>query len=128
MMRNCEAERFGKGEKMRFCEKITLTEEETKTVERLLTKEPSCRKNCFGENETFVKTARFPDGIQMDVKICGVEYDPHAETNLPWTEAVLFNERGGEIACSEPSEGYDGEWLLESDGNEYSATVIPFGV
>ena len=110
-----------------FKEEIRLTEQETKTVERLLSHEPSCEKNCFGEDEVFSKTARFADGTQMDVKICGVRYDPNAETNLPWTEAVLFNERGGETACSEPSEGYDGEWVLETDEAVYSATVIPFG-
>lgn len=108
-------------------ETIMLNEQETRLVERLLSEEPSCRENCFGEDDAFSKTATFADGTMMDVKVCGVEYDEDAETNLPWTEAVLFNERGSETACSEPSEDYFGEWILEREGILYSATVIPFG-
>lgn len=34
-------------------------------------------------------TAIFGNGIEMDIKLCGVQYEDGG-FNKPWTEAVLF--------------------------------------
>lgn len=74
-------------------------------------------KDMMGEDDTLVHTARFADGMEMDVKLCG------AQDDTPWTEAVLFK-NGNEVCYSEPGETYDGPWTLEYGGNTYTATVV----
>lgn len=74
-------------------------------------------KDMMGEDDTLVHTARFADGMEMDVKLCGTQDD------TPWTESVLFKD-GSEVCCSEPGETYDGPWTLEYGGNTYTATVV----
>lgn len=74
-------------------------------------------KDMMGEDDTLVHTARFADGMEMDVKLCG------AQDDTPWTEAVLFK-NGNEVCYSEPAETYDGPWTLEYDGNTYTTTVV----
>lgn len=74
-------------------------------------------KDMMGEGDTIFQTARFADGMEMDVKLCG------AQDDTPWTEAVLFKD-GSEVCCSEPGEAYDGHWTLECNGNTYTAMVV----
>ena len=111
---------------MRYEESVFLTKKETETTRKALAVEPKCGKDCFGEDETFSRTAVFPDGKQVDVKMCGVRFDPCASSNLPWTEAVLFDSNGAEIRRSDPRDAFEGDWELEADGNVYCALVVPF--
>lgn len=83
--------------------------------------EPRCEDDCFGEDETITHTAIFGNGIEMDIKICGVQFI-EGECNTPFTEAILFKD-GYEVACSEPSEGLDGEWELEYNDVLYQVIV-----
>lgn len=69
------------------------------------------------EDHTIIHTAVFPDGKQMDVKCCG------AQEECSWTEAVLFDENGCELCCSEVSDRYDGTWELEYQKRRYVAIV-----
>lgn len=69
------------------------------------------------ESHTISHTVKFPDGKQMDIKCCG------AREECSWTEAVLFNENGFELCCSEVSNQYDGVWELEYNGRRYVAIV-----
>lgn len=69
------------------------------------------------EDHTIIHTVVFPDGKQMDVKSCGAQED------CSWTEAVLFDENGCELSCSEVSDRYDGTWDLEYQGWRYVAIV-----
>lgn len=77
----------------------------------------------LGEDETITYTARFDNGIEMDIKICGVHFKEN-EDNTPWTEAVLFD-HGCEVCCTEPSDSFFGEWELEIDGTVYKVLVTP---
>lgn len=67
-------------------------------------------------DETITYTATFPDGIEADIKlvIC--------EDGLPYTEGVLF-ENGCEVACTDCSDTYVGDWYFEVDGEEYCVHV-----
>lgn len=69
------------------------------------------------EYETYSHTAVFSNGYQADIKLCsgGEDYN--------WTEAVLFNEKGGEVACSEPSDELLGLWEFDDGDNHYSVIV-----
>ena len=88
----------------------------------LLKHEPKDENENFGIDETISKSVTFDDGCVMDIKCCGVEYE-EGTTNLPWTEAVLFNDKGGEICCSEVSDDFFGDWELEANGNKYIVHV-----
>lgn len=86
--------------------------------------EPCCEDDLddwFGEDETITYTAVFRDGMEMDIKICKVEFID-GECNTPYTEAVLFKD-GYEVACSTPSEGLEGEWELEYNDVLYQVIV-----
>ena len=82
----------------------------------------SKRKNMLGEDEAIVKTAIFPNGIEMDIKCCGVQYNKD-DDNSAWTEAVLFH-NGHEVACSEVNDSFLGTWELEYNGTLYRTNVI----
>lgn len=106
------------------CE-IIFEEKETKRIKKLLTQEPLSEKECMSEDETIIYTVHYPDGIEMDIKICGVQYEPD-NTNLPWTEAVLFKD-GSEVACSEVSDDIFGEWTLHYNGTDYISLIKGIG-
>ena len=69
------------------------------------------------EDHTISHTVVFPDGKQMDVKCCG------AQEECSWTEAVLFDENGCELCCSEVSDRYAGTWELEYQNRRYVTIV-----
>lgn len=102
---------------------IRLTENEREFVERALSEQPASEEDMLlGEQETFTKTAKFGNGYEMDIKVCGVEFED-GEDNRPYTEAVLFKD-GCEAACSEPEDDFFGEWTLEHNGKEFTAEVV----
>lgn len=74
------------------------------------------QKYGYKRDETITHTAKFPDGIEAEVKlvIC--------ETDSPYTEGVLFRD-GCEQMCTEPEETYDGEWNFELNGTKYTVIV-----
>ena len=73
---------------------IAITPEEDAFIEKALTVEPGSESECFSEDETLIKTASFDNGMEMDIKLCGVQYH-EGESNTAWTEAVLFRTEGG---------------------------------
>lgn len=101
---------------------VTVPKERAEEINRLLATEPASGSECFGEDETMSYTADFGDGIEMDIKLCGVQYE-EGESNTPWTEAVLFD-HGSELCCSEPDDTFFGCWELEHDDVKYIAEVV----
>ncbi len=66
----------------------------------------------------FSKTAKFDDGVSVEVKLCS------GQTNC-WAEAVWFDKDGYEICTSEPSyDGVDGSWECEYNDKQYAVDVI----
>lgn len=106
---------------MRYKKKLYIRPALAKRINRYLFEEPKDEKHCLGEDDTIVHTAIFDNGIEIDIKCCGVQYQ-EGECNLAWTEAVLF-ENGHEVCCSEPCDDYFDEWLFEYKGDEYSVYV-----
>ena len=109
---------------MEYYKKIAISKEKAKLINTYLTVEPSCEEECFSEDETITETVRFDNGYEMDIKCCGVQYHEN-ECNTAWTEAVLFNKRGGSVSCSEPEETFLGKWTLSDyQGNTYTTEVV----
>ena len=102
---------------------IRVNRQEREFIHRVLSENPTSEDEMLmGEDDTFTKTARFGDGYEMDIKICGVEFEEGGD-NRPYTEAVLFKD-GCEVACTEPDECFFGEWVLEDNGKEFKAEVM----
>ena len=70
----------------------------------------------LNEDDTFVRTAKFKDGFEMDIKCCGTQND------VAWTEAVLFND-GCEMCHTDVCDEYLGTWEIEWGGNVYRVYV-----
>lgn len=72
---------------------------------------------------SIISTATFLNGMVMDVKCVGAE----SVDEGAWTEAVLMkpDEKGNlsEVAGSQVSDDYLGEWKLEYEGDTYTAEV-----
>jgi hypothetical protein len=66
-------------------------------------------------------TATFPDGVEMDIK-CVAPLNPSEETY--WCEAVLFVPPH-EVACSEISDEFSGEWSIEYEDKLYKVNILP---
>ena len=119
-----------KGEKMKIKKEIEIKEVELRVpryeaeaITNRLNTVPCSEEECMGEEETITHTANFGNGIEMDIKVCGVQFiDEEGTTNTPWTEAVLF-ENGCQVACSEPGEDFFGEWEFSYGDTVYRAIV-----
>lgn len=71
------------GGKKEYRARIIIPKQEAGWIDRILIREPASEAECFPENETCTHTAEFPDGYEMDIKVCGVRYDGQEESNLP---------------------------------------------
>ena len=102
---------------------LYITRRESEIIHKYLTEEPTCEKECLGEDETISNEVVFPDGIRMAIDVCGVQYRENEPTNTAWTQAVLFSKEGSELTCTDVCEDYLGTWELEYEGRTYSVTV-----
>ena len=87
---------------------------------------PQTWEDVLDEKTPLSITVAFPDGMEMDIKCVGVQIDldrPIAD-HAAWTEAVLFNKNGCEVACTEPAEEFFGEWTIEHGDTTYVAVVL----
>lgn len=106
-----------------YKENITITKEKADFIYKALTFEPQDEdEQVMGEDDVICYTANFPNKHFMDIKCVGVQFNEGC-CNTAWTEAVLFN-NGAEVACSEVSEDYLGEWQLEYNGDTYIVNVV----
>ena len=55
--------------------------------------------------------------ITYTVQCCGCQDEPS------WTEAVLFDEDGSQLCCTEPGDSFDGPWELQYAGIRYTVTI-----
>lgn len=92
---------------------VTISKPVAETIEKYISNEVH-----LDEDETIIYTAKFPGGIEMDIKCCGVQN----EEDGAWTEAVLFK-NGCEVAVSGVEEEFLGEWSLKFDGVVYNTII-----
>lgn len=105
---------------MKYIELITVEKKLAKKIKLLedYSGRQSYDKYGLQEGETLSKTIKFADGMEMDIKLI---IAPEDDTN--WTEAVLFDNKGCQVAYTEPEEVFFGEWQLENNGNTYTVIV-----
>ena len=99
-------------------EVIKIAKDEMELINDLLnsTGEEIYQNYGYKRDETITHTAKFPNGIEADIKLVICEDEP------PYTEGVLFH-NGFELTCTEPDDTYDGEWDFEFNGIEYVVIV-----
>lgn len=112
---------------MEYRETIEIDGNWLDKINTYLTIEPSCAEECLDEDDTIIYTAKFENGMEMDIKCCGVQYNPDAvedgDTNTAWSEAVLFR-NGCEVANEYGEDSFEGEWAIEHDGDMFIADVV----
>lgn len=107
---------------MRIEKTLLISQREADTITRYLREEPKNESESLGEDSTITNTVDFGNGIAMDIKCCGVQFI-EGESNLAWTEAVLFK-NGAQVSFTDPYDEYLGEWICEYDGDEYAVNVV----
>lgn len=108
---------------MIYKETIVISQKEADFIRKALDYEPKDEEDVLmGEDDIISHTANFPNGHFMDVKCVGVQFN-EGRCNTAWTEAVLFD-NGAEVACSDVSEDYLGEWQLEDGNDIYIVNVV----
>lgn len=109
---------------MKFEKTIEIPEVEAEAIDRFLNENPKSEDECLSMDDTMSYTADFGNGIEVDVKCCGVDYDGSEDAiNTAYCEAVLF-QNGYEQDCVEGDNDFFGDWEFESDENEYTVHVI----
>jgi hypothetical protein len=107
---------------MHYEKRLRIKKEELDLINLHLTTQPESKDQCFGEDKKISHTVRFENGIEMDIQLCGVQFKD-GESNLPWTQAVLY-EDGKELTFSDSvGDEFIGEWYLSFDGNSYVVHV-----
>lgn len=107
---------------MRYKQNIYVKKAQAELIKRYLFEEPTCEKDCLDEDETITYTAIFHNGMEVDIKCCGVQYN-EGECNTAWCEAVMFC-NGSEVGCWYGEDDFFGEWWLEYDNDDYIINVI----
>ena len=64
-------------------------------------------------------SGQFSDGYSMDIRCCGDE-------DTSWTEAILYDNTGAQVAITEAYETFIGYWELddETTGKTYRVNVV----
>lgn len=108
---------------MRYEKEVVIPKGVGKRLEKALNwKDGDALDDSFGEDDAYVETAVFDNGFEMDIKVCGAQYEGAGGSNSAWSEAVLFQD-GCEVCCTDPDDSLYGEWELEHDDDVFVVNV-----
>jgi len=81
-----------------------------------------CGRQVSRDDVMYTWSSKFENGYAVDVKIVA---SGEPETDPCWCEAVLFNEKGGEVMYTDPDfdNGPFGPWILRDGDDKYVVTV-----
>lgn len=102
-----------------YCEGFMISRAESDVIEGYLY--ATSEEQYQGEDNTITKSVIFPDGMSMDIKCCG------CQDWRSWTEAVLFDRNGNEVACTDVCDEFVGPWELKHNGILYTTIVKTVG-
>lgn len=93
---------------------LYISEKRAETIEKYLRGE-----ELQGMGASLSETVVFPDFYYMDIRCCGTEDDS-------FTEAILYDRDGKEVALTEPCDAFTGCWELEDEisGTTYRVHVM----
>jgi len=98
---------------------IFVPKDEMDSMQRLL----DGKDREWGEHTIQTYTANFGNGVEADIKVCGVQesIEPNDQPN-PYVDPVLFD-NGSEVCVGEVGDELEGEYLFEYDNEEYQVLV-----
>jgi len=109
-------------------EEYFINRNRLRRIEEMLNEEPEneydFEERYLGEDETFKISVEFDDGYTMDIMVCGVQYEDGG-SNTCFSQAVLYNEDGGEVTYTDPESSFKGLWSLEHAGVTYEVNILP---
>ena len=99
---------------------IVISEKELNIINDLLelNGDEIYQKYGLKRDKTITRTAKFPNGIEVDIKLVICDGDA-----TPYTEGVMFR-NGMEVACIDGENGYDGEWWFKHNSVQYLVNVV----
>lgn len=108
---------------MHYHSSVTVDKETAAKIKHAVTHEPTCEDEMFKGVRTV--TVPFADGHAIDVCACGGSRFEKDACNTAWTQGVLFDPEGNEVA-SERGEGLEffDDWSFEHEGNTYTAALL----
>lgn len=113
----------GRAKMAQYIETIYISAKDAANIKHYLTREPATEKDCFGEDDVYSVTAAFSNGYSTDIQMCGVQYNPQ-ESNLSWTQAILYDHNNHEVYCTEAENEFFGKWVLPYSNNEYIIRIV----
>jgi len=105
---------------MRHYAKITVSPELAELMERLCECPPLPDHDVQRCSTTFDHEVRFENGNRMAVQVV-VPNDPDIESC--WTQGVMFDNLGNELACTEPGDTFLGEYSITWWDEEFVVEV-----
>lgn len=111
---------------IRYYQEILIPKEEYEDLAYKLCVQPRNEAESVKENESFIYTASFEDGTEMEISIKGVPYNPEAK-NLPYVQAHLKTKDGTLLTISEynANDRVFGLWESEYKDSLYQVNFIP---
>lgn len=106
----------------KYTRTLYLPIDELVYINRKLTYEPHNISECFGENDRISYQINFENGYFICIELCGVKYE-EGGSNLPWSQAVLYDKDGREVSRTEPEDRIVGTWLLSDDNDSYCVHI-----
>ena len=105
-----------------FISTIIISEDTDQFIRLHLNMEPPDENYCFGEDDVYEESVTFENGYTMSIQMCGVKYEDDSD-NTAWTQAVLYDENGVEICCTDPCAEFTGRWTLNANDCEFVVYV-----
>ena len=102
-------------------ETLIINKETALNIITLLNTTPSCKEECFGENDKLTASKTFSDGKTMIIELCGLPYEPEDE-NIPWAQAIL-TDSSNTLVVSEPDCEFFKTWTLQYEDILYELDV-----
>ena len=95
-------------------------------LEQMVTKLQTCDPELPSDEAIFDQGLVISPGAGFSMMVQVITpNDPESEPC--WSQAVLFDQDGRELACTEPSESLKGEWVIGYDCHEYHLVVVSRG-
>ena len=107
---------------MEYQEKIIVKADVLEKICHYLEEEPQKAEECLAENDTYSFEVMFENEYYMVISCHGVQYHEN-ESNLAWTQAILYDSIGRQVANSEAEGDFLGKWSMRHSGNRYNVFV-----
>lgn len=108
---------------MRFRATVEVAPSTAKKINKYLHNNAKTYKECQPKDTAFTYHATFANGYVAEIKCCAPDFEENSD-NTSWCEAVLLDKNGRELAVTEVTDEFFGEWMLMNDSDIYYVDVV----